>query len=97
MSVGVLSSISSKKVEEEPNRNFSEIRFVFSEHLIAAWELIRGLTMGYGEGPEYKEGWFRILARIVGLALPGISAHCPTDYVNSIRLGKGSSVQMSSI
>lgn len=86
-----------KKVKEEPNRNFFGMRYILSEHLNAAWELLRGLTIGYTEGPEYKEGWFRILARVIGLALPGISAHCSTDYVNSIRLGKGSSIQMSSI
>lgn len=84
-------------MEEEPNRNSFGMRFVLSEHLNAVWELVRGLTMGYIGGPEYKEGWFRILARVIGLALPGISAHCPTDYVNSIRLGKESSIQMSSI
>ncbi|XP_061359245.1 triacylglycerol lipase OBL1 [Gastrolobium bilobum] len=86
-----------KKVMEEPNRNFFGMRFILSEHVNAVWELIRGLTIGYVEGPEYTEGWFRILARVIGLALPGMSAHCPTDYVNSIRLGKESSIQMSSI
>jgi hypothetical protein len=84
-------------VKEEPNRNFFGMRFILSQHLNAVWELVRGLTMGYVEGAEYKEGWFRILVRIIGLALPGFSAHCPTDYVNSIRLGKESSIHMSSI
>jgi len=32
----------------------------------------------------------------MGLALPGIAAHCPTDYVNSVRLGKERIVRMSS-
>lgn len=86
-----------KNVKEEPNRNFFGMRFILSQHLNAVWELVRGLTMGYVEGAEYKEGWFRILVRIIGLALPGFSAHCPTDYVNSIRLGKESSIHMSSI
>ncbi|MCL7051812.1 hypothetical protein MKW94_020189 [Papaver nudicaule] len=77
-----------KEVEEEPNPNFYGIKFLIPEYLNAAWELARSLTMGYTHGPEYKEGWFCILSRIMGLALPGISAHCPTDYVNSVRLGR---------
>ncbi|KAE9616014.1 putative triacylglycerol lipase [Lupinus albus] len=86
-----------KEVKEEPNRNFFGMKFALSEHVNAMWELIRGLTIGYIEGPEYKEGWIRILIRLIGLVLPGISAHCTTDYVNSIRLAKNSSIQMSSI
>ncbi|KAK7338188.1 hypothetical protein VNO77_18790 [Canavalia gladiata] len=81
-----------KEVEEEPNKNFFGIRFILSKHLNAVWELIRGLTIGWVEGADYKEGWFRMLFRVIGLVLPGISAHCPTDYVNSIRLGKESSI-----
>ncbi|XP_045794833.1 triacylglycerol lipase OBL1 [Trifolium pratense] len=86
-----------KNVKEEPNKNFFGMRFILSQHLNAVWELIRGLTMGYIKGDEYKEGWFHILVRIIGLAFPGFSAHCPTEYVNSIRLGKESSIHMSSI
>ncbi|CAK8544991.1 unnamed protein product [Lathyrus sativus] len=86
-----------KDMKEAPNRNFFGMRFILSQYLNAVWELIRCLTMGYVEGAEYKEGWFRILVRIIGLALPGFSAHCTTDYVNSIRLGKESSPHMSSI
>lgn len=77
-----------RKVDEEPNRNFFGMRYMIPEHLNAFWELIRSSTMGYTHGPEYKEGWYSILLRIMGLALPGISAHCPTDYVNSVRLGR---------
>ncbi|KAK7285702.1 hypothetical protein RJT34_20480 [Clitoria ternatea] len=86
-----------KEVEEEPNRNSFGPRFILSKHVNAIWELIKGLLIGYVEGPEYKEGWFRILFRVIGVVLPGISAHCPTDYVNSIRLGKESSIRMPSI
>ncbi|OVA16054.1 Lipase [Macleaya cordata] len=80
-----------QEVEEEPNRNFFGMRYLIPEYLNAIWELIRSLTMGYTHGPEYKEGWFSILTRVIGLAFPGISAHCPTDYVNSVRLGRMSS------
>lgn len=83
-------------VDEEPNKNFFGLRYLIPEHLNALWELIRSLTMGYTHGPEYKEGWFSIFVRIMGLAFPGVSAHCPTDYVNSVRLGKERTIQMSS-
>ncbi|KAH7546981.1 hypothetical protein FEM48_Zijuj01G0258700 [Ziziphus jujuba var. spinosa] len=76
------------RMVEEPNRNFYGITYLIPEYLNAVWELIRSLTMGYTYGPEYKEGWFSKMARLLGLALPGISAHCPTDYVNSVRLGQ---------
>ncbi|GAV88858.1 Lipase_3 domain-containing protein [Cephalotus follicularis] len=81
-----------QKMNEEPNKNFFGPRYWFPEHLNAVWELIRSLMMHYIYGPEYKEGWLSILVRLIGLALPGISAHCPTDYVNSVRLGKERSV-----
>lgn len=85
-----------KKVDEEPNKNFFGLRYLIPVYLNALWELIRSLTMGYTHGPQYKEGWFSIFARILGLAFPGVSAHCPTDYVNSVRLGKERTIQMSS-
>lgn len=85
-----------KKVDEEPNRNYFGLRYMIPEHLNAFWELIRSLTMGYTHGPEYKEGWLSIFVRIIGLVLPGVAAHCPTDYVNSVRLGKERAIQMSS-
>ncbi|XP_058108777.1 triacylglycerol lipase OBL1 isoform X2 [Magnolia sinica] len=85
-----------QNVDEEPNRNYFGLRYVIPDHLNAVWELIRSMTMGYTHGPEYKEGWFSIFLRTVGLAIPGLSAHSPTDYVNSVRLGR-QRVQMSSI
>lgn len=86
-----------RKVEEEPNRNFFGIRYMIPEYLNAVWELIRSLIMGYTHGPEYKESWLSVLLRIVGLAMPGISAHSPTNYINSIRLGRNSAIPMSSL
>ncbi|XP_007024797.2 PREDICTED: uncharacterized protein LOC18596329 [Theobroma cacao] len=83
-------------MDEEPNKNDFGITHLITEHLNAVWELIRSLTMGFTHGPEYKEGWFSIFLRILGLAMPGIAAHCPTDYVNSVRLGKLRTIQMSS-
>ncbi|KAJ4962979.1 hypothetical protein NE237_022918 [Protea cynaroides] len=85
-----------REMKEEPNRNYFGMRYLVPKYLNAVWELFRSLTMGYTYGLEYKEGWFCILFRVVGLAFPGISAHCLTNYVNSVRLGRGS-IQMSSI
>ncbi|KAL0554340.1 hypothetical protein IC582_008259 [Cucumis melo] len=79
-----------RKVDEEPNKNFLGIRYLIPEYLNALWELLRSLLMGYTHGPEYKEGWFCILVRVIGLAFPGISAHCLTNYIDSVRLGKKS-------
>jgi hypothetical protein len=85
-----------KKLDEEPDPNFYGLRYVVSAHLNSVWELIRSFVVGYTHGPMYKETWFMVFARIMGLALPGIAAHCPTDYVNSVRLGKERVVRMSS-
>ncbi|KMT04710.1 hypothetical protein BVRB_7g168920 [Beta vulgaris subsp. vulgaris] len=85
-----------QKVEEEPNKNFYGIRYLIPAHVNAAWELIRGLLMGYLYGVDYQEDWYSIFVRVVGLVLPGISAHSPRDYVNSVRLGREYAVQMSS-
>ncbi|KAL5992842.1 hypothetical protein ACLOJK_013761 [Asimina triloba] len=56
-------------------------------HLIAAWELVRSFTIRYIRGADYREGWTLRMIRITGLLIPGLSAHCPGDYVNSTRLG----------
>ncbi|KAL3528528.1 hypothetical protein ACH5RR_007850 [Cinchona calisaya] len=78
-----------QKVDEEPNRNYFGMTFLIPEYLNAVWELIRSFLAGYIYGPEYKEGWESTLLRFVGLFIPGISAHSPLDYVNSVRLGRG--------
>ena len=83
-------------MDEEPNKNFFGIKHLIPEHLNAVWELIRSLIMGYTLGPEYKEGWFSILFRVLGLAMPGVAAHCPTNYIDSVRLGKLRVIRMSS-
>ncbi|URE45687.1 Lipase (class 3) [Musa troglodytarum] len=77
-----------QNVEEEPNRNYFGLRYLLSEHMNAVWELIRSLSMRYAYGTEYKENWFSICLRIYGLLMPGVSAHSPVNYINSIRLGR---------
>ncbi|RRT35393.1 hypothetical protein B296_00052909 [Ensete ventricosum] len=54
----------------------------------AVWELIRSLSMRYAYGTEYKESWLSICLGIYGLLMPGVSAHSPVNYINSVRLGR---------
>lgn len=86
-----------QNVNEEPNRNYFGLRYLIPNHLNAAWELLRTVGMGYVYGPDYKESWESILLRIVGLGMPGLSAHSPVDYINSIRLGRMRCVEMMSL
>ncbi|RWV97799.1 hypothetical protein GW17_00039393 [Ensete ventricosum] len=80
-----------KNVEEEPNRNYFGLRYLLPEYMNAVWELIRSLSMRYAYGTEYKETWLSICLGIYGLLMPGVSAHSPVNYINSVRLGRRSS------
>ncbi|KAL3839147.1 hypothetical protein ACJIZ3_023738 [Penstemon smallii] len=86
-----------QNVDEEPNRNYFGLRYLIPEYLNAGWELLRSLAMGYMYGPEYRECWESFLLRMLGLAIPGLAAHSPVEYVNSIRLGRKRSVEMMSL
>ncbi|PIM99471.1 putative lipase [Handroanthus impetiginosus] len=86
-----------QKVVEEPNPNYFGLRYVIPKYLNSMWELLRSLVMGYIYGPDYKESWESFTLRIVGLVIPGLSAHSSVNYVNSVRLGKMRSVEMMSL
>ncbi|KAI3759821.1 hypothetical protein L6452_07901 [Arctium lappa] len=86
-----------QRMEEEPNRNSHGLWYVIPEYVNAVWELVRGLGMGRRYGEEYKESWEGIMMRMMGLVIPGVSAHAPPNYINSIRLGKLRHVQMSTL
>eukprot|EP00253_Pinus_taeda_P002702 PITA_02702 len=75
-----------KTVEEVPNRNFSMLYYIPSM-ITAIWEVVQSLIMRYTKGKDFREGWFALLFRFMGIFLPGISAHNPLNYVNAIRLG----------
>ncbi|XP_059637969.1 triacylglycerol lipase OBL1-like [Cornus florida] len=80
------SSYKGKVVSEEPNKNYFSLLWVIPKILNSVWELIRSFIIPYIKGPDYKEGWFLRFVRVMGLAIPGLPAHGPEDYVNATRL-----------
>ncbi|KAK3029458.1 hypothetical protein RJ639_037743 [Escallonia herrerae] len=76
-----------KKLEEEPNKNYFSLLWLIPKNLNAVWELTRGFIIPFVKGAEYKEGWFLRLYRFIGIAIPGLPAHSPGEYVNITRLG----------
>lgn len=81
------SCYSGEVVREEPNKNYFSVVWAIPKILNAVWELIRSFIIPYIKGPDYREGWFQRLLRVVGLVIPGLSDHGPQDYVNATRLG----------
>ncbi|KAA3453609.1 Lipase, class 3 [Gossypium australe] len=79
---------------EQPNKNYFSLLWVIPKMVNAVWELIRGIILPYMYGPDYKEGWVLRMLRVIGLLVPGVSAHSPQDYVNSTRLGTLSDVEL---
>ncbi|OVA15664.1 Lipase [Macleaya cordata] len=75
-----------KIVLEEPDKNYFSMKWWVPKMTNASMELVRSFTIGQ-KGPHYGEGWFLRVFRLIGLAIPGIPAHMPQDYVNSTRLG----------
>ncbi|PKI50152.1 hypothetical protein CRG98_029476 [Punica granatum] len=69
-------------------RNYFSLRSVIPMTLNAMHELVRSFTIASIEGPDYREGTLMRILRVIGLLVPGIPAHCPVDYVNSIRLSQ---------
>ncbi|KAL5557059.1 hypothetical protein UlMin_039295 [Ulmus minor] len=76
-----------KIVEEVPNKNYFNPFELISKHLNAVWECVRGFTIPFVKGPDYEESLTLKAIRVIGIVIPGISAHTPPDYVNSTRLG----------
>ncbi|XP_031254430.1 uncharacterized protein LOC116112428 [Pistacia vera] len=76
-----------KVVPEQPNKNYFSPLNAIPMMINAFLELIRSFTIVYKMGPDYKEGWFLKVFRVIGLVMPGISAHSTQDYVNATRLG----------
>ncbi|KAM0956360.1 hypothetical protein ACFX11_024994 [Malus domestica] len=83
--------------EDVPKNHYFGMRYLIPGYLNVAWELIRSVATGYTHGPEYREGWFSIFVRMTRLLFPGTLSHSLTDYINSVKLGKGHIVRMSKI
>ncbi|KAK3423232.1 hypothetical protein EUGRSUZ_F00220 [Eucalyptus grandis] len=73
-------------LDEEPNKNCSSWLWYIPNILIAIWELIRGFIMPCMHDPTYRESWFLVMFRMLGIVFPGVSAHSPQDYVNLTQL-----------
>ncbi|KAF5468246.1 hypothetical protein F2P56_012412 [Juglans regia] len=77
----------SKVLLEEPNKNYFGLFWEIPKYVNAVFELIRGFIIPYMKGEEYKESLLMQMCRVMGLIIPGLSAHLPPDYVNATRLG----------
>ncbi|KAJ9559966.1 hypothetical protein OSB04_005126 [Centaurea solstitialis] len=76
-----------KVMEEEPNKNYFSLVWIIPKYVNAIWEVIRSFILPYWKGKEYKEQNLEKLFRMVGLIIPGLSAHSPKDYVDVTRIG----------
>ncbi|KAI9089021.1 hypothetical protein K1719_029300 [Acacia pycnantha] len=76
-----------KIVKGEPEENYFSPLTAIAMMVNAFLELIRSFAIVYVKGREYREGSLFRVVRVIGLVIPGLTAHCPHDYVNAIRLG----------
>ncbi|KAF8030548.1 hypothetical protein BT93_E2855 [Corymbia citriodora subsp. variegata] len=86
-----------KVLYEEPNRNSLPLLWLIPNVVNAIWELMRGFIMPCVRGRACRESWFLLLFRMVRIAIPGLSAHSPHDYVNLTRLGSLPTYELSKI
>ncbi|EFJ05964.1 hypothetical protein SELMODRAFT_186412 [Selaginella moellendorffii] len=74
-------------VKEEPNKNYFNPFYYIFNHAVAVWELLQSFVLHFRYGDNYRESSSSTVLRLVGLFFPGVSAHSPVNYVNSVRLG----------
>ncbi|KAF5766292.1 putative triacylglycerol lipase [Helianthus annuus] len=72
---------------EEPNKNYFALSSMGQMYLNSVFELVRSVVLPFTCGKKYKEGIVQFGVRLIGLGLPGLSAHGLQDYVNLTRLG----------
>ena len=75
-------------VREQPNKNYFSVLWVIPKYFSAWCELIMSFIIPLVKGFDYWESFLMTAARVVGLFIPGFTAHFPVNYVNSTRLGK---------
>ncbi|MQL70915.1 hypothetical protein Taro_003274 [Colocasia esculenta] len=73
-------------VEERRKKRAWPVSMV-AAYVNAIWEVGRSFVIGNVKGPEFREGWGVMVMRLTGLLVPGLPAHNPRDYVNSVMLG----------
>ncbi|KAJ4793774.1 alpha/beta-Hydrolases superfamily protein [Rhynchospora pubera] len=76
-----------KVLKDQPNKNYFSLWTLVPKYFTAIIEFIRSFVIGYMKGPDYREGWLLKFARVFALIIPGLTPHCPQDYVNCTRLG----------
>jgi hypothetical protein len=65
----------------------SSVLDAVTSRVSSAWELGRGVYLGYQRGAYFREGWLLLLMRVLAVALPGLPFHRVQDYVNAMVLG----------
>jgi hypothetical protein len=80
-------SSSIQVLKEQPNKNYFSLWTLVQKYLMATFEFLRCFVIGYVKGPDYHEGWLLVIGRFIALIVPGLTPHCPQDYVNCTRLG----------
>ncbi|XP_031740340.1 uncharacterized protein LOC101203391 isoform X2 [Cucumis sativus] len=75
-------------VKEQPNKNYFSLLWLIPKYVNAWLELVRSFLIPFVKGYDYYESLAMKGVRFIGLLMPGLTAHIPTDYVNSTRLGK---------
>ncbi|KAL0545626.1 hypothetical protein IC582_015515 [Cucumis melo] len=75
-------------VKGQPNKNYFSLLWLIPKYLNAWLELVRSFLIPFVKGYDYYESLAMKGVRFIGLLMPGLTAHIPTDYVNSTRLGK---------
>ncbi|KVH92542.1 Lipase, class 3, partial [Cynara cardunculus var. scolymus] len=79
---------------KEPNENYFSVPLIPFKYLNAGFEIVRSFILPYAYGRDYKEGILLLGVRSFGmLFIPGVSAHCPQDYVNLTRLASPDTFQ----
>lgn len=72
---------------EETSPPSSSVKDLVTSRINSAWELGRGVCLGYLRGAYFREGWLLLLMRALAVALPGLPFHRVQDYVNAVVLG----------